>query len=188
MVVKTTCPRCKKVIYGYKWAKTKSGKNWLMNDDGEWHSCGEVTKKKKYGLDMFTVSAPAPRYFSCGKCGGNCIEIEFFEYYCEKCEMYPQLCHRRMDEKGGGPTDQNVKAGVTSNRQELTWELLHSHVKKWVLNWMQMNVDGTVKECYKLYPETKKWFEEEGGKEIIIELDKQTIIKKQLRGKPWKKE
>ena len=102
--------------------------------------------------------------------------------------MYPQVTHRRSDELGNGPKDPNVKECTTSNRPELVWEFLNSHVRKWVLNWMHMRVDGTIKVGYKLYPETKKWFEEEGGREIIEELESRVIVEKKLRGKPWKKE
>ena len=34
MADKLICPRCKKGIYGYQWTKTKSGKNWLADKEG----------------------------------------------------------------------------------------------------------------------------------------------------------
>ncbi len=192
MVVKATCPRCKKVIYGYQWAKTKSNKNWLMNEAGDWHSCGGVEKKEKNSV--WNMTPAGPRYFSCGKCGGNCIETGLFDYYCEKCEMYPNVTHRRSDELGNGPTDPNVKASVTSNRNEIITELrsVKMEVSEKVireggkrigekpLNWMCMNEDGTIMSGYKLTSELTEWFNN-GGLEVIKELNERTILTEKVK-------
>jgi hypothetical protein len=194
MVVKATCPRCKRVIYGYQWTKTKTGKNWLSNKEGEWHSCGDKAKTK--GIPESQREPAGPRYFSCGKCGGNCKEIGFFDYYCEKCEMYPQVCHRRTDELGNGPTDPNVKASVTSNRNEIIAELRSSGVKMSTsdkvvreggsrsgqkpLNWMCMNEDGTIMSGWKLTSELTEWFNN-GGLELIKEINERTILTEKVK-------
>jgi hypothetical protein len=191
--VKATCPACKKVLHGYQWTKTKTNKNWLMNTEGTWHSCGDKVKSKLTPDDQREPAGP--RYFSCGKCGGNCVEIGFFDYYCEKCEMYPNVTHRRSDELGNGPTDPNVKASVTSNRNEIIADM--RNVKMEVsekiireggnkqggakpINWMCMNEDGTIMSGYKLTSELTDWFNN-GGLEVIKELNERTILTEKVK-------
>jgi len=183
-MLKSTCPACKKVLKGYKWTKTKSNKNWLMNGEGDWHSCEKVeSKSKSKYINLFEKETSHPRYFSCGKCGNNCKEYGFFEYYCKSCDMYPQVTNRRMDDMGAGPTDPSVGTVMTTNHEDLVMNFIFKKFTSQglhVSNWMQMNEDGTIKAGYKLYDETKKWFEE-GGKELIKELNSLTIETKKVR-------
>lgn len=207
MVVKATCPKCKRVIYGYQWAKTKSNKNWLMNEAGDWHSCGDqVEKKSKYPI-MDEKAVYKPKYYSCGKCGNNLEEIpdnrfmssfytiprpHTFGWWCNDCDMFPQVSNRRMDETGGGPKDPSVKAYAKSNRDDIITELRNVKMEdsekvvreggnrqsgEKPLNWMCMNEDGTIKNGWKLTSELTEWFNN-GGSEVIKELNKRTILTK----------
>jgi len=179
MVVQATCPKCKKVIYGYQWAKTKSNKNWLMNEAGDWHSCGDqVGKKSKKSNSIWDMSPSGPRYFSCGKCGGNCKDTGFYDYYCEKCKMYPDTTHRRQDETGNGPTDESVRPMMITNYNEVVEEY-RKHNDDKPVNWMHMQDDGTIKNGYKLTEELIKWFKE-GGEQIIKEIKEKTWHKEKV--------
>lgn len=41
------CPKCKAYLIDYKWAKTRSNKNWLKHPQKGWHSCANNDFKKR---------------------------------------------------------------------------------------------------------------------------------------------
>jgi len=43
----TQCPICKEFLIGFKWTKTKTGKNWLADKDNKWHDCPKKKFSKK---------------------------------------------------------------------------------------------------------------------------------------------
>lgn len=203
-MVEATCPSCKKKLYGYKWTKTKTGKNWLMNTDGTWHSCERVERKDKKNKypNMFEKWIYKPVYYSCGCCGENLKAmhseriLDFYEtpvkeiigWWCESCNMYPQVSHRRSDELGNGAKDPNVGALYKSNRDEIIDDLKsgklevmsdkiervgdHQSGEK-PPNWMCMKEDGSMMNGWKLTGKLTEWFKS-GGKEILQELEKRT--------------
>jgi|FLOH01.1.fsa_nt_gi hypothetical protein len=140
MVVEGTCPTCKKVLFGFQWTKTTSGKNWLMSTEGKWHSCDKAQNKEGKKSKHHTLgekSVHEPQYFSCGCCGDNLKEIfsdkmlyffvaprlETIGWWCESCNMFPSVTNRKHDEVSKGRKDSNVKALCTSNRDIIIEEL-----------------------------------------------------------------
>ena len=43
----TKCPVCNGFLVGYKWEKTKTGKNWIKHPEKGWHDCPNKKFKKK---------------------------------------------------------------------------------------------------------------------------------------------
>lgn len=209
--VSATCPVCKKLLYGHQWTRRPSGKNWLMSTEGKWHSCGDKSKGFSKQDNKYPVlgekSVYEPKYFSCGKCGDNLKEIHndqildfytiprlgTFGWWCDKCDMFPQVSHRRSDELGNGPKDPNVQAIGKSNRQKIieqlgmNIEVVGSDKVERVggarksgekpINWMCMNEDGTMMNGWKLSDSLTKWFNE-GGKDVIKLLNEKTVFTK----------
>jgi hypothetical protein len=180
------CPVCKVEQIGYRWAKTKTGKKWLLNNEGKWHKCEKPkAQETKKSFDPFQPIQTFPSYFSCGKCG-NMIDNE----YCGVCKMYPQVVNRQSGNTNG-TTDSKVKPLMTSNRDEII-EMLKGNKLKITsdkierkgksdldkpVNWMHMNEDGTIKNGYKLTDELTRWFDGQ-GKHVIKTLNEKTILKK----------
>lgn len=74
------CPICKNDIPGFNWVKTKKGKNWLQNNDGQWHDCPKSNGGVKYKI----VNLTNDDLDFCDMCGRFCIKPETFE-------KHPQL-------------------------------------------------------------------------------------------------
>lgn len=198
MIYLAKCPICKKEQYGYQWTKTRSGKKWLMNSEGKWHSCEKTEnepKKQKYP-NIFEKFTGIVSYFSCGKCGNVCDTDEMFNSYCELCDMYPQVLHRISDKNEKGHIYENVKPLMTTNRNEVIYGIRKNLIsvdsdkivrtggikekEEKPTNWMKMKEDGSIENGYTLTKELISWFNNE-GKEVINLLNEKTICVKKTK-------
>jgi len=81
------CPICKNDIPGFNWVKTKNGKNWLQNSEGQWHDCPKSSSESKFKR----INLTNEDHDFCDMCGRMCIKEEVFE-------KYPQLGGQTLEE------------------------------------------------------------------------------------------
>ena len=188
------CPSCKQWLTGFNWTKTKNGKNWLKNSQGQWHDCPK--NQKKFGWDLTYNPVFTPSYDFCGKCATLCVSE-----WCTKCNMYPNTTFNgktETDNKWFTP-DIKVSAVQDTNREEIMEACRLKYDPP--SNGLHMNEDGTMPAGYNLTPELIKWYKGEeslspdlskrnkgDGKSILKELNSKITYKKRERKKSeWKR-
>jgi len=83
------CPICKNNLNGFNWVKTKNGKNWLQNNEGQWHDCPKSTGKYESKQKWINITSDDLEF--CELCGRFYYKIETFE-------KYPQLEKQTLEE------------------------------------------------------------------------------------------
>lgn len=75
----TQCPICKEFLVGYKWTKTKTGKNWLADKDNKWHDCpNKKFSKKTASKSKKLFNKNGPTLFP------ETYDAEITGFYCRK--------------------------------------------------------------------------------------------------------
>lgn len=169
------------------WKKPYKKGDFPVELDGKKHNCPnrQSSREGMFNFDMFSEpTKPRDKYEYCGKCGGLCdIITEKDKYqvykeewrnliyigaYCKVCKMFPNTTHDGDKDGVKFKLNPNVKALMITNKEEIEAEFRGIEAP---VNWICMNIDGTMKSGYelKLNTELKDWYAKD-GKSILEDM------------------